>query len=113
MKAVLWLLGRDEGVRAFDHFVAGSGTTVTHDNDSPLGRLALARPNFIEGVKYVQSQLEKQMRAQQDDGDGVQPCELQAAPPEVDMSGHDALGAVIGGTQGEEVHLESLVTDAD
>jgi hypothetical protein len=115
MDAVLMGTSGIAGHDAFTRFVAGSGGTVTHGVSSTLGSLALTSPSFMTTVGVVRRSLEAQLAAQASSG-ALDPCLLSLSPaPETHFSlgGPDpgALQGVIGGTQGEEMFLNTFTGD--
>ncbi|MGI8806763.1 MAG: eCIS core domain-containing protein [Acidimicrobiales bacterium] len=104
------------GLAAFARFKAATGGTVTLDGTSTLGALALTSPSFKTTLAGVKAAIEIQLAAQAASG-ALDPCVLALSPaPQTHfrLGGPDdkALQGVIGGTQGESLHLTGFSGNA-
>lgn len=118
MKEDLAGLAGKSGTQAFEHFMAGSGTSLGHGEKSTLGGLAKTAPSFVKMREQVEQDLLGQVKTLAQSG-AVDFCKLALAPiPLVNfrtgLFGGDplALHAVIGGTQGIKIQLNSFSFDA-
>jgi outer membrane protein OmpA-like peptidoglycan-associated protein len=113
MDGVLAATAGSAGTAAFAHFVAGSGSTVTHGPGSTLGALALASPQFLATVATVRADIDTQLATQAASGP-LDPCALSVVPPATSwrLSLIPALEAVIGGTHGEKLFADAFTCDA-
>jgi hypothetical protein len=109
MDGVLSVLAHSPGHAAFNHFRAGWGGTVTHDDSSALGAMVLASAPFARTLAAVKANIETQLAAQARTG-ALNPCALSVVPPATHFrfAGPVALQAIIGGTQGEQLFATSF-----
>jgi hypothetical protein len=111
----LALAARSEGINAFRHFASGAGTTLTHGLGSELSTLAEGSGTFATALSAVRAEVHRQISSQA--ASGVIDCSLlylpEASMPSISFGFwySPTLKAVIGGTQGLEVHILELTVD--
>ncbi|HEY4281155.1 MAG TPA: hypothetical protein VGM91_23275 [Conexibacter sp.] len=111
MRAVLRVAAGGAGHAAFSRFEAGTGGTEVLGNTSTLGALALTSPSFLSTLAIAKAAIESRL-ATQAAGGVLNACAIHFNPPATHFSlgGSDpvALQAVIGGTQGRMLWINSF-----
>jgi outer membrane protein OmpA-like peptidoglycan-associated protein len=115
MKAELNLLAGSEGTDAFTHFASGTGTTRTHGTSSTLSTLAAGSGTFASALRTARSEINRQISSQA--AGGTIDCSMLNIPsssmPAIGFGFSDGstLKAVIGGTQGLQVHVLGMTVN--
>lgn len=115
MRTELGALGGSEGLRMVRHFAGGSGSTLTHNDTSPLGSDALASTTFRSLNTAVASEIDTRLRTMASSGTvDCNTLSLSGATlPAVSFGFSDSwrLKGIIGGTQGLRIRMTSFSVD--
>jgi hypothetical protein len=112
MRAELGVLGGSEGLRMVSHFASGGGATLTHGASSPIGSTALTAGSFLAMRSATETFLHGQLTGMA--SGSTLDCNALTLPssavPPLAFAFSDAvmLKAIIGGTQGIQVYLDSF-----
>jgi peptidoglycan hydrolase-like protein with peptidoglycan-binding domain len=111
MRTELGVLAGSEGLRMVSHFSGGTGTRLTHDPTSTLGRDALSSGTFSHLNRSVIREIEHQLAGMT--ASGVIDCNTITLPPGVPAVSFTfadgyALKGIIGGTQGLVIRITNF-----